>query len=74
MYALREGLAIIAEEGIENVIKRHQKCARQLYKGIETLGLEFYVKSEHKRLPSVTTVQVPNDVDWKEVIGYVMKK
>lgn len=56
------------------MIERHQKCTRQLYKGIEELGLEFYVKDEHKRLPSVTTLHVPNNVDWKEVVGYVMKK
>lgn len=74
MYALREGLAILAEEGLENVIKRHQDCAAQLYKGIQQLGLEFYVEEEHRRLPSVTTIKVPVNVDWRDVVGYAMKK
>ncbi|CAG9766799.1 unnamed protein product [Ceutorhynchus assimilis] len=73
LYALREGLAIVADEELENVIERHQRCAERLYKGIELLGLEFYIEDEVKRLPSVTTIKVPKGVDWKNVVDYAMK-
>ncbi|KAJ8945489.1 hypothetical protein NQ318_002534 [Aromia moschata] len=73
IFGLREGLAIIAEEGLEHVIKRHQECAQRLYKGLGSLGLELLVEEEHKRLPTVTTIVVPKDVDWKEVVGYAMR-
>ncbi|KAG5896868.1 hypothetical protein JTB14_017682 [Gonioctena quinquepunctata] len=39
LYALREGLAIMSEEGLENVIKRHEECYEMLRKGIEDLVL-----------------------------------
>ncbi|XP_050304295.1 alanine--glyoxylate aminotransferase [Anthonomus grandis grandis] len=73
LYGLREGIAILVEEQLENTIKRHQTCAQRLYRGLEKLGLEFYVEEEHHRLPSVTTVNVPKDVDWKNVLAYAMK-
>lgn len=60
------------EEGLENVIERHQKCAQQLYNGIEALGLEFYVKDQHKRLPSVTTIHIPNNINSDDVLKYVL--
>lgn len=71
---MREALAVIADEGLEQVIKRHQNCAGQLYKGIDALGLEFYVEEEHKRLPSITTVKVPDGVDWRNVADFAMKR
>ncbi|XP_060529474.1 alanine--glyoxylate aminotransferase-like [Cylas formicarius] len=74
LCAFREGLAIIAQEGIENVIARHQRCASQLYRGLEKLKLEFFVEEEHDRLPSVTTLKVPTDVDWNTVLDYIMEK
>ncbi|ENN81587.1 alanine--glyoxylate aminotransferase isoform X2 [Dendroctonus ponderosae] len=74
LYGLREGLAVIADEGLEQVIKRHQHCAAQLYEGIEALGMQLYVDEEHKRLPSVTTIKVPDGVDWRKVTEYAMKR
>ena len=33
VYALREGLAMLAEEGLEACQERHKKCADRLWKG-----------------------------------------
>ena len=33
VYALREGLAMLAEEGLEACHQRHQRCADRLWKG-----------------------------------------
>jgi alanine-glyoxylate transaminase/serine-glyoxylate transaminase/serine-pyruvate transaminase len=33
VYALREGLALLAEEGLEKCWDRHRKCADRLHKG-----------------------------------------
>ncbi|XP_066248127.1 alanine--glyoxylate aminotransferase-like [Euwallacea similis] len=73
LYALREGLAVIIEEGLENVIQRHEQCAQQLYKGVVEMGLELFVEDEEKRLPSVTTIKVPPNVIWTDVVGFAMK-
>ncbi|KAI0234840.1 Serine--pyruvate aminotransferase, mitochondrial [Lamellibrachia satsuma] len=69
LYALREGLAIIAEEGLEESWRRHRQCADMLHAGLEDMGLSLF---EH-RLPTVTPVRVPTGVDWKEVAAYVMQ-
>lgn len=62
------------EEGLENVIKRHENCAQQLYKGIEALGLQFYVKDEDKRLASVTTIHIPKDINSNDVLQYILNQ
>ena len=33
VYGLREGLALLAEEGLEKCWERHRKCAERLHKG-----------------------------------------
>ncbi|XP_018567538.1 serine--pyruvate aminotransferase, mitochondrial [Anoplophora glabripennis] len=73
LFGLREGLAQIVEEGLENVIKRHQLCAQKLYHGLERLGLQPFVEDAHKRLPTVTAISIPENVDWKQVVDYAMK-
>ncbi|KAJ8984921.1 hypothetical protein NQ317_012167 [Molorchus minor] len=73
IFGLREGLAIIAEEGLENVIRRHKECAQRLYEGLNRLGLQPLVAEVYKRLPTVTTVVVPENVNWRTVVGFAMK-
>lgn len=65
-YALREALRLIAEEGLEHRWTRHQKNAELFWDGLEDLGLSCHVDREY-RLPSLTTVRVPDGVDAGEV-------
>lgn len=62
------------EEGLQNTIERHSKCAQRLYKGLGDLGLELFVQDPAKRIPTVTTIVVPEDVSWQDVVAYIMKK
>ena len=61
-YALREALRIVAEEGLEARWARHRSNAELLWDGLGDIGLECHVAPEH-RLPSLTTVRVPDGVD-----------
>jgi alanine-glyoxylate transaminase / serine-glyoxylate transaminase / serine-pyruvate transaminase len=61
-YALREALAVIAEEGIENRWERHRRCNRAFVKGIEAMGLKMHVPEQH-RIATLNTVCVPSGVD-----------
>jgi alanine-glyoxylate transaminase/serine-glyoxylate transaminase/serine-pyruvate transaminase len=61
-YAFYEGLRLVAEEGLEARWKRHQANAELLWDGLEGLGLEMHVPLEH-RLPSLTTVKIPQGID-----------
>ncbi len=42
-YAMREALAIVAEEGLDTMWKRHTQLAKQLWQGLAELGLEPFV-------------------------------
>ncbi|KAF5273958.1 hypothetical protein FQA39_LY01073 [Lamprigera yunnana] len=74
LCGLREALALAAEEGIDNIINRHQQCAKRLHDGIKALHLELFVDEESSRLPTVTTIKVPDGLDWTLVTTYAMKK
>ncbi|XP_053379280.1 alanine--glyoxylate aminotransferase-like isoform X2 [Mercenaria mercenaria] len=72
-YALREGLARLAEESLENSWANHVKCVHKLHEGLESLGLKLFVTDKLARLPCVTGVVVPDGVNWKDVADFAMK-
>ncbi|CAH3198860.1 unnamed protein product, partial [Porites evermanni] len=43
VYALRESLAILAEEGLENSWRRHHDTIEHFWTGLEKMGLEMFV-------------------------------
>ena len=65
-YALREALSLVAEEGLEARWQRHQANAEFLWDGLADLGLACHVAQEY-RLPTLTTVRIPEGVDGKAV-------
>jgi len=65
-YALREALRLLADEGLNARWQRHQQTAEKLWTGLEAMGLSCHVAREF-RLPTLTTVRVPDGVDAKAV-------
>ncbi|MEB3198993.1 MAG: alanine--glyoxylate aminotransferase family protein [Synechococcaceae cyanobacterium] len=63
-FGMREALRLLAEEGLEQAWARHRSNAERLWAGLERLGLELHVPS-HLRLPTLTTVRIPEGVDGK---------
>jgi alanine-glyoxylate transaminase/serine-glyoxylate transaminase/serine-pyruvate transaminase len=61
-YALYEGLRLIMEEGLEQRWARHLQNAELLWEGLESMNLELHVPKAI-RLPTLTTVKVPNGID-----------
>ncbi len=62
MYALYEGLRLVAEEGLEARWARHREAAAMLYEGLAALGMTLHVAPEH-RLASLTTPRLPQGID-----------
>lgn len=62
MFAMREALRIVLEEGLENRFKRHQKNHELLRDGLEAMGFEFLVEKQY-RLPMLNAVVIPDGVD-----------
>ena len=61
-YALREALAVIAEEGVQNRWDRHRRCHKMFVKAIEAMGLRMHVAEGH-RIWTLNTVVVPQGID-----------
>ena len=72
-YALREALRLVAEEGLEERWARHRSTAELFWEGLGELGLSCHVEPEY-RLPSLTTVRVPEGVDAKAVAGFLLSE
>jgi alanine-glyoxylate transaminase/serine-glyoxylate transaminase/serine-pyruvate transaminase len=73
-YALREGLAMVAEEGRENRWARHRRNHEAFVAGIEAMGLEMHVKNPADRLWTLNTPRVPVGVDDAKVRGYLLER
>jgi len=63
IYALREAMRLVMEEGLETRWKRHGVNQAALIAGLEAMGLELLVKKPAERLPTVTAVMIPNGID-----------
>lgn len=66
MFAMREALRIVLEEGLENRFERHQKNHELLRNGLEAMGFEFLVEQPY-RLPMLNAVRIPEGVDEAQV-------
>ncbi len=72
VYAIREALRIIAEEGLEARFARHRLNHLALVAGIEALGLRMVVP-EAERLPMLNTIYIPEGADDKKVRGALLR-
>jgi alanine-glyoxylate transaminase/serine-glyoxylate transaminase/serine-pyruvate transaminase len=63
VYALREALRLVFEEGLEARYERHRLNAERLWQGLESLDLSLLVDKPH-RLTTLTTPLLP--ASWKE--------
>lgn len=62
IYALRESLRIVLEEGLVNRWERHARYSGDLVAGLENLGLKMLVE-ERYRIPMLNSVYIPEGVD-----------
>jgi alanine-glyoxylate transaminase/serine-glyoxylate transaminase/serine-pyruvate transaminase len=59
-YALREALAIVLEEGLENRIARHAQMHQRLRTGLEAMGLTYVPK---RSLHTLNCISIPAGAD-----------
>ncbi len=71
-YALHQGLAVIAEEGLENRWKRHRKASDQLARGLTELGFEYLVPLPENRIWHLATVVPPKGVSEADLRQHLM--
>lgn len=73
IYALREALRIVAEEGLEARWARHELNARAFLAGCEAMGLRPFAQEGH-RLPSLITLRIPEGVDDVAVRQFLLRE
>ncbi len=62
IYAIREGLRIVLEEGLEARWDRHMRNHKALKAGLTALGMS-YIAPEGHQLPQLNAVRIPEGVD-----------
>ncbi len=73
MYAMREALNIIMEEGLESRIKRHHLAAEATRNGVKAIGLEMFAQEEVSSA-TVTAIKMPEGVSDKDMRGTMRDK
>ncbi|EGT3783394.1 TPA: alanine--glyoxylate aminotransferase family protein [Clostridioides difficile] len=71
IMGLDKALDNILEEGIENVLNRHEKIAYSVRKSIEEYGLELFLEEGYSN--TVTAIKVPESIGALELTDYMLK-
>ncbi|MGG1554383.1 pyridoxal-phosphate-dependent aminotransferase family protein [Paenibacillus ferrarius] len=71
LYALREGLRLVLEEGLEARFARHRRHEAALVAGLTAMGMALYGDPACK-LPVVTCIRIPEGVDGESVRGMLL--
>jgi alanine-glyoxylate transaminase/serine-glyoxylate transaminase/serine-pyruvate transaminase len=66
LYAFREALRLLLEEGLENRWQRHARHAAALRAGLDAMGLELFADPAYS-LDPLTTIVVPDSIDAAQV-------
>lgn len=66
-YALREGLALVREEGVEARFARHQTLHLEFVRRMEAAGFRMFIPDECQRITTINTLHVPPGVDAAKV-------
>jgi alanine-glyoxylate transaminase / serine-glyoxylate transaminase / serine-pyruvate transaminase len=74
IYALREAMRIVLEEGLEARCARHRANQLALVAGLEAMGLELLAKKPADRLPTVTAVMVPQGIEDGKVRNQLLEE
>jgi aspartate aminotransferase-like enzyme len=64
IYQVDEGLRLMAQEGRDEVFRRHEACAAAARAGLAELGFALFADPAHASR-TVTAVHLPDGVDWK---------
>ncbi len=73
VIGLNEALRMMRDEGLENIIARHQSLAEATRQGCEALGMKLFAPPEG-RGNAVTPVWVPDGVDGKAIVKVMKDK
>ncbi len=74
LYGLREALAILQEEGLENVFARHRHLAGGARAAVNAWGLDICAKDPKWYSDTVTAIVVPHGINGADVIDRAYRR
>ena len=74
LHGLREAMAMLKEEGLAAVFRRHARLAAGVREAIEAWGLELCAKAPHWYSNTVSTIMVPAGKDGARVVDVAFRK
>jgi alanine-glyoxylate transaminase/serine-glyoxylate transaminase/serine-pyruvate transaminase len=74
LYGLRESMAMLFEEGLENVFARHHRLAEGTRLAVKAWGLELCARAPKWNSDTVTAIMVPAGVNAAEVIDVAYRR
>src|SRR5437868_6984497 len=74
LYGLRESLAILFEEGLDNVFARHHRLAEGTRRAVKAWGLELCARDPKWNSDTVSAIMVPPGINGAEVIDVAYRR
>ena len=74
LYGLRESLAMIREEGVENIHHRHHVLAEATRQAVAAWGLKTCAREPKWNSDTVTAIVVPDGVDAARIITHAFER
>ncbi|KAG6433414.1 hypothetical protein SASPL_105028 [Salvia splendens] len=74
LYGLRAALDLLFEEGLDNVIARHNRLATATRLAVDAWGLKNCTQKEEWHSDTVTAVVVPEYIDSSEIVRSAWKR
>jgi alanine-glyoxylate transaminase / serine-glyoxylate transaminase / serine-pyruvate transaminase len=74
LYGLRESIAMLLEEGLDNVFDRHHRLAEGTRKAVSAWGLDLCARAPRWHSDTVTAIMVPPSFNGAEVIDIAYRR
>jgi aspartate aminotransferase-like enzyme len=74
LFAFREAVDLILDEGLEQVFKRHKIVSEAMIAAIESIGLELYPITKDIASPTTTVFKVPEGIDGDKLLLHLWRK
>jgi len=75
-YAFREALKFLSYEGLENIWRRHAAVHEYTVTKLESElpQLQYFVQNESDRLISYFVMKIPDNLQVRDIIDYMLEK
>lgn len=74
LYGLRTSLKMLREEGMENVVARHNRLAEGTRQAVKGWGLELLCKNPRWYSDSLSVIEVPEGIDSQRIVDIAYGK